>query len=254
MGYPDVAWGINELRDTFYGGVQEFLNTGSFTVPDNVYKIYVTACAAGASGGELSDFANPMCGGNAGEFIVRKPFMVNPGQVIPITIGIGGVATGDYESYKSSPGGNTVIGSLITLKGGTNTIANNGGCRGGIPFNYAQEITNTIIYVGVSAVSNGMNSSMASGGRAGTSCTYTGGSSTYDNNAPGGCGGGASLGHGGDGGDSVTGSGSPKRNPTNGGLGAGGGGCGSYAGHYDSSTDPLTKPGNGGKGYCLIEW
>lgn len=253
MGYPDVAWGINELRDTFYGGVQEFLNTGSFTVPDNVYKIYVTACAAGASGGELSDFTNPMCGGNAGEFIVRKPFMVNPGQVIPITIGIGGVATGDYESYKSSPGGNTVIGSLITLKGGTNTIANNGGCRGGIPFNYAQEIGKNIIKVGASVVSNGMNSSMASGGRAGTSCTYIG-DNYYANHAPGGCGGGASLGHGGDGGDSVSGNGSPERKPTNGGLGAGGGGCGSYAGKYDSSTDPLTKPGNGGKGYCLIEW
>lgn len=67
-----------------------FTNNGSFTVPNFVSAIKVSACAAGV-------------GRYAGEYILDQIYNVTPGQQIDLTIG----------------SGNTVIGDLATLIAGT---------------------------------------------------------------------------------------------------------------------------------------
>lgn len=71
-------------------GYAFFTNNGSFTVPNFVSAIKVSACAAGV-------------GRYAGEYIVDQIFNVTPGQMIELTVG----------------SGNTVIGDLATLVAGT---------------------------------------------------------------------------------------------------------------------------------------
>lgn len=67
-----------------------FTQDGTFTVPNFVTSIKVSACAAGV-------------GRYAGEYLVDQIFNVTPGQIIELTVGAG----------------NTVIGGLSTLIAGT---------------------------------------------------------------------------------------------------------------------------------------
>lgn len=67
-----------------------FTQDGTFTVPNFVTTIKVSACAAGV-------------GRYAGEYLVDQIFNVTPGQIIELTVG----------------SGNTVIGELSTLVAGT---------------------------------------------------------------------------------------------------------------------------------------
>lgn len=67
-----------------------FTQNGSFTVPNFVTAIKVSACAAGV-------------GRYAGEYLIDKIYNVEPGQIIELTVGAG----------------NTVIGELDTLIAGT---------------------------------------------------------------------------------------------------------------------------------------
>lgn len=71
-------------------GYAFFTNNGSFTVPNFVSAIKVSACAAGV-------------GRYAGEYIVDQIYNVTPGQMIELTVG----------------SGNTVIGDLATLVAGS---------------------------------------------------------------------------------------------------------------------------------------
>lgn len=79
---------------------------GTFAVPKGVTKLYISACGAGA-------------GGQAGEAIFYEPYTVTPGSGLTLTIGAGGTA--------GKNGGNTIIGSLRTLKGGTGTTSSSTG-------------------------------------------------------------------------------------------------------------------------------
>ncbi|MGI4850228.1 MAG: hypothetical protein ACRYGK_19135 [Janthinobacterium lividum] len=209
--------------------VQRFTSSGSFTVPDFIYKIFMSATAGGGGGGGGggSNAGIPTSGagaggGAAGQSIQRQEFAVTPGQVIPITIGAAG--TGGTGAYGSNPGaagslgGSTVIGSLITLTGGGNGAggANNGG--GG---------------VGGQGFPNGSD----------------GGDST--SNQPtgnGGMGSSSPFGGGGGAGRAGGGTGAPGRGSAGYGSGGGGGG-GSYG--------PTGVGGNGGDGspgFVIIEW
>ena len=71
-------------------GYAFFTSDGSFTVPNFVTAVKISACAAGV-------------GRYAGEYIVDRIYNVTPGQKIDLTIGTG----------------NTVIGSLVTLVAGS---------------------------------------------------------------------------------------------------------------------------------------
>lgn len=94
-------------------GTQTFTSDGTFTVPDGVTKILVTACGGGASCNGSTDRYN--AGGQGGACICKKAFSVTPGSKIPITVGKGGVYV---HLLGGSAGTPTVIGNLITLPGG----------------------------------------------------------------------------------------------------------------------------------------
>ena len=93
-------------------------------MPTGVTKVWVTACAGGQGGWGYNTGA---AGGNGGEWIFRQPYNVTAGQTISITIGAGG--RHNYSSSMSNQvaGGNTVIGSLVTLLGGGVSGNTNGG-------------------------------------------------------------------------------------------------------------------------------
>lgn len=175
-------------------GVQTFTEDGTFTVPDKVTKILVTAYGGGA-GGNYS-------GGQGGARIIKKAYSVTPQTSIRITIGIGGTGGND--------GGATVIGNLVTLEGGgSKQFKKHNGALGG---RYGAKAG--------TYSENGQDSPESYGGKGGYNRSSTGGD-VYS----GGGGGGAGFGRGGDGGKGDYGSEAGKA----GGIGAGGGGGGQGA-------------------------
>ena len=127
---------LNKLNSSSSGGgytsgMQIFTSNGTFTVPENVGIIYVTACGGGGGGGAgmwtgATDSIAGGGGGGGGSLCYKEPFIVTPGQSISITVGQGGAggvnnnsADKTWTSTKmGSNGGATVIGNLITLSGG----------------------------------------------------------------------------------------------------------------------------------------
>lgn len=124
-GVTAVKGRDQDLLDALLGvkNIARFTSSGSFTVPAGVTKLWVSGCAAGGGGGFSSNTTANVSGGGggggAGQALIRTPFTVTSGQVIAITIGSGGGS--------GTNGGNTVIGSLATLLGGT---AGNPGSNG----------------------------------------------------------------------------------------------------------------------------
>ena len=211
-------------------GVKEFTSSGVFTVPEGIYKIFVTACGGGGGGGGADskddDYAG--CGGNGGSCIIREPFSVQPGEQISITIGAAGAAgTNSASPTAGSAGGATVIGNLVTLPGGS----------AGNSYRQANKKERNV-GAGVggngSYYSSSSNNAVAEDGTDGV-------------RSPGGCGGGYREGGGGGGSYGVGGSGATASlAATNPGPGGGGGG--------GAAETASTKASAGGKGYCLIEW
>lgn len=109
----------------------------TYTVPDGIYMLYVSAAAGGGGGGGCSDRYGG--GGGGGAAVFNRAIFVEPGEQISITIGAGG-AGGAYDSSGTGEtgenGGNTIFGSYFTLlggKGGTggSTTGGDGGAAGG---------------------------------------------------------------------------------------------------------------------------
>jgi hypothetical protein len=127
-GTPQQVLGWNAGGDAvpvdfgagFFDGNQTLITTsGDYTVPDGVTSIFAIVGAGGASGsGGIRDSRGGN-GGGAGA-IVCALIDVTPGDVIPATIGAGGV--GD-----SAPGGDTTFGTYITSKGGLGGTGTRGG-------------------------------------------------------------------------------------------------------------------------------
>lgn len=252
MGYPDVAWGINELRESFYGGVQEFKDDGTFVVPDNVTKIYITACGGGGGGsgaywGNSRDkFFYCGNGGGGGAAVVKKAFSVVPNSSIQITVGKGGAAGSNKKN--GSNGTDTIIGNLLTLKGGSGGIiestqrvpaisGGDGGGYGGVGVYNFIDISDTYLNTPMNAA-NGIT------GTAGfvifsvsINSDYTDG---IEEKISGGGGGGGSIGNGGNG--------ASKDIPAST-AGYGGGGGGGY--YKDDSSQRASA---GGNGIVIIEW
>lgn len=121
---PDVAAFLANLglHET---GFATLTTSGNFTVPAGVTELCISAVAGGGGGGsggggDSSFFGGGGGSGGAGESIVKRKFAVTPGTVINITIGSGGIGSIASAANGSAPtaGGDTVIGSLITLHGG----------------------------------------------------------------------------------------------------------------------------------------
>lgn len=147
---------------TLKGGfdTQEYkTSSGTFTVPDFIYKIRVQVWGGGAGGSNAS--AGVARGGSGAGGYANKIFDVTPGQMIPYTVGAGGVA--------GTPG--TAGGSSTFL-----TVIANGGAAGA-----------TTIYgtVGGTATGGDMNATGQSGGP-GDSASGNGGSGGSSSNGGGG--------------------------------------------------------------------
>lgn len=217
--------------------VQRFTTSGTFIVPDGVTQVWVSGCAGGGGGGSslatnASSFVTGGSGGGAGQSVLRVPISVTPGQVIPLTIGGGGVG-GGAALNNATAGGATQLGAagaLLNLVGGlqgllgvggTTVPGNYGGPAGGVGFPNGGFAQDTAAYAG----------GVASGGFGGV-----GGSTPFGNaGAPG---------------RGASGSSPP---PTPGfGFGAGGSGAG---GAYNST---ISAPGGAGAagmpGLLIIEW
>lgn len=139
-------------------GLSRFTSSGSFIVPEGVFTIWVSGCAAGGGGGSSlasdgSSFVTGGSGGGAGQSVMCIPITVTPGQVIPVTIGTGG-AGGTAATNNATSGGNTLLGSggsLVSLlggspgklgSGGVSFPASYGGAQGGVGYpdgSYAQD-------------------------------------------------------------------------------------------------------------------
>ena len=137
-------------------GTQTFTSDGTFTVPDGVTKILVTAFGAGGGGYNA-------VGGGGGERIIKKAYSVTPGTAISIKIGVGGT--------DAVAGGSTVIGSLVTVAGGISG-------KDKAPNTYKGT-------VGGSGDANGQDNFMAYGGKSGGSKGGGGGGAGYDNGGQG---------------------------------------------------------------------
>lgn len=215
--------GVKSLDRLIYnnltGGIQTFTENGTFTVPEGIEGIYITACGGGG-GGSLG-YQQSSYGGGGGAAIVAKFFKVTPGQNITISVGEGGAgAVETSSSDKALSGGNgtaTIIGNLITLNGGS------GGSS----------------YISGSNF-NGGSSGGTGGGNGGSSGEYNGGYGECGILGSGGkgkhgagdylpCGGGGSLGSGGNASEAALGYG-------------GGGGSGTRT------------AGAGGNGIVVIAW
>lgn len=209
---------------------QTFTENGTFIVPAGVTSIEVSACAGGGGGGSGggavgSNYGSGGGGGGAGESIQKKVFSVTPGQSIPIvrgTPGVGGVVNGaGAAGNPGTAGGNTLVGSLVTLDGGD-------GGQGG-----------------ASATSSPAGGSNGAG---------------YPSGGAGNDGGAAGLGAGGAGGGSpFGGGGAGGRAGANGGVSGGnsygyGGGGGGGGGSYSPGTGNGGAGGNGSPGFVVIEW
>lgn len=75
-------------------GEKLFTVNGTFTVPEGVTEIYISACAAGGDG--PNEFTK--AGGKAGEFIINEVFSVYSSQTIEITVGLGNTIIGDFKT------------------------------------------------------------------------------------------------------------------------------------------------------------
>lgn len=213
----------------------EFTSAGAhrYVVPDGVYKLYIAACGGGAGGtGAAGDRYSSLtivngAGGGGGAAVLNYEILVNPGDILNITVGAGGAGgvTSDNPTAGAN-GGDTIIGNYITLKGGnagavvdtgpayTFTGGKAGGTGGGD---------------GGGPESSGKDGILGKGGQ-------------YDGSRFGG-GGGGSIGNGGhvDGYHSYT--------PTYAAPSKGGGGCGGWRGSSNYSVD---NGQNGASGYVMI--
>lgn len=175
---------IDKIVNRLWGGVQTFTTDGTFTVPENVTKILVTACGGGEGGGKSyssGSWSYEAMGGEGAECIIREPFSVTPLQQIPIKIGIGGqplnTSSDDTRNSSGDPGGSTIIGNLVTLIGGNSTLGTpriGGGRRG----SGRQERRGSDGYT-LAEPSNGADGVRGAGGRC--SVYYGGGGGSYGN-------------------------------------------------------------------------
>lgn len=115
-----------------------FENNGTFTVPKDVRILYVSGAGGGGGGAggyatRWTEAASMYCAGagESGEFVSLYPIMVYPGQVIPVTIGRGGVGgeggliPASNAIVRVAQGGKdgtsgtaTVLGEVLSIAGG----------------------------------------------------------------------------------------------------------------------------------------
>lgn len=229
------------------GNIFEYATAGDYIlqIPAIVSKIKVTACGAGGGGGG-GGLTTSAGGGGGGEAIVDAEYAVMPQSQLHIKVGAGGQggATGLNNGEAGNP---TVIGDLVTLRGGLGgtSVSQSAGLG-------AQAIGNggaggNGLYIPKGTEISGMSNAGTKGlvGNGGAGITPQGNTTgNYSNGATSGGGGGGSLGNGGKG-KNGNGGGTV---PTKGGGGGGGGGG------YIASQNKSTAGTAGAPGYVKITW
>lgn len=208
-----------------------YTSSGSFVVPAGITTIYITATGGGGGGGaggggDNTYYGGGGGGGGAGQSIIKQPYTVQPNSSIGITIGsagtggVGNASTGG----NGSAGGATIIGSLVTLSGGS------AGLNGGVGNTSAPGAAGGAGFPQGSAGNDGNNTVATGSGGAGANSFFGGAGGSGRAATTNGAAGSASYG-----------------------FGSGGGGGG---GHY-SSGNGVSNGGNGGNGnsgIVIIEW
>lgn len=228
---PDTggAGWLNDRPSQLFGGRQEFTAPGTFVSPTD--RIIVSACAGGGGAGGAPALTASQAvagggGGGAGQWILRREFIVTPGQSIAMAPGAAGI--GGAIGAAGGNGGNTSIGSLITLNGGSggnvSALATSGGfsagARGGLGYPAGGDATDT-----------SLDDAQGGSAGAGASGPFGFASGASRNNI----------------GDLPT---APWIGRPGSGYGFGGSGCGgTYRGGSLGGTGSA-----GGAGYVLIEW
>ncbi len=228
--------------------VEEYTTgAGDWTCPADVHEIEVMVVAGGGSGGSVAAESKGGGGGGGGAVGVYR-LGVNPGAVIPYTVGAGGTqpATGDIDGNDGSDsifGEITVAGGIKGLKATTYTGGNGadigaltGGAGGGIS-TIGGTSEWTTAYIGEMSGAGGGGGATISGANGGRSVYAIGGES-YGRSG----GGGASFGDGGDGGPGN------DENGVAGAVNTGGGGGGA------SGFSVAKYGGAGGSGYIKITY
>lgn len=113
-----------------FGGMAEFIASGSWSAPSGVTHVVVEAWGAGGGGGSGGNcsglFPTSGGGGGAGAY-VRAVVPVTPGVTYQVTVGLAGFGTG---ANPPAPGGNGGDSSL-TDTAGTQLVLAGGGQGGG---------------------------------------------------------------------------------------------------------------------------
>lgn len=230
-----------QLNNGTLKGIQKFTSSGTFTAPvTGTY--YFSGCAAGAGGGGGGGTVGSTgfvgggggSGGGAGQSIVRNSFSLTAGQTVTITIGAAGSGGSAGQGTGTSggngvSGGNTVIGTLITLTGGSA-----GGGGGG------QTSTSAGLPSGGAGAAGGTG---FPGGQAGGDGNYAG---------LGGVGASGPFGGGGGGGRASTATLSVQGGYPSSGFGSGGGGGG--ASYGNNGAQAAGTGGAGSPGIAIVEW
>lgn len=160
-------------------GYAFFTQDGTFTVPNFVNAIKVSACAAGA-------------GRYAGEYLIDQVYNVSPGDIIELTIGAGNTVIGELATLiagtvaSSQP--TTKLGYAAGYNGGNGRSLANGGYGGAFGYGGGGATASNTAY----GYGGGGGAGIGGNGGAGTTSSGSGGGST------GGAGGSASSPNGGD--------------------------------------------------------
>jgi hypothetical protein len=113
---PFLTWKLPALRPGFGSGVQTFMTSNGFTVPMGVTQVEVEVWGAG-SGTYASVPGLPSGGGSGGGYSRKLVAGLTPGQIVPVTIGAGGVG-GTTAGVAGGPGGTSSFGLFVSATGG----------------------------------------------------------------------------------------------------------------------------------------
>ena len=113
---PFLAWKLPNLVPGFGSGVQVIMTSGSFVVPAGITQLEVEVWGAGS--GSFASTANFASGGGSGGGYARCRITgLEAGQVIPITIGMGGTG-GTTAGAAAGSGGSSSFGAYVSATGG----------------------------------------------------------------------------------------------------------------------------------------
>ncbi len=128
-GAPFISYKLNALRPGFSQSIA-FTSSASFVVPNGVSLVKVRLCGGGGGGGSGSPSLGGAGGGAGGYAEGIVP--VQPGEVIPVTIG--GPGSGAVAGGASAGGGGaTTFGSIMSATGGNGGASAASFAFGGAP-------------------------------------------------------------------------------------------------------------------------